>query len=91
MKTVRIWRRWVPSSRAIRTRITTRTSVCSAESDYAVRDREGSAPSVSIAVQSLDKLPSAIDTLITAIRNGELDQQLAQASSRIAPKSKQAA
>jgi hypothetical protein len=56
-----------------------------------VRDREGSAPSVSIAVQSLDKLPSAIDTLITAIRNGELDQQLAQASSRIAPKSKQAA
>ena len=62
-----------------------------AESDYAVRDREGSAQSVSIAVQSLDKLPSAIDTLITAIRNGELDQQLAQASSWIAPKSKQAA
>jgi len=26
-----------------------------------------------IAVSSLDKLPSVIDTLITAIRNGELD------------------
>ena len=33
-----------------------------------------------IAVPSLDKLPSVIDTLITAVRNGELDQQLAQAS-----------
>ena len=31
-----------------------------------------------IAVSSLDKLPSVIDTLITAVRNGELDQQLAQ-------------
>jgi len=30
-----------------------------------------------IAVSSLDKLPSVIDTLIAAIRNGELDQQLA--------------
>jgi hypothetical protein len=30
-----------------------------------------------IAVQSLDKLPSVIDTLIAAIRNGELDEQLA--------------
>jgi hypothetical protein len=30
-----------------------------------------------IAVQSLDKLPSVIDTLISAVRNGELDQQLA--------------
>src|SRR5580704_3396633 len=27
-----------------------------------------------IAVQSLDELPSVIDTLITAVRNGELDQ-----------------
>ena len=32
-----------------------------------------------IAVSSLDKLPSVIDTLITAIRNGELDQQFAEA------------
>ena len=32
-----------------------------------------------IAVPSLDKLPSIIDTLITAVRNGELDEQLAQA------------
>jgi hypothetical protein len=29
-----------------------------------------------IALPSLDKLPSVIDTLITAVRNGELDQQL---------------
>jgi hypothetical protein len=33
-----------------------------------------------IAVASLDKLPALIDTLITAVRNGELDEQLAQAA-----------
>jgi hypothetical protein len=33
-----------------------------------------------IAVPSLEKLPSVIDTLIDAVRNGELDEQLAQAS-----------
>lgn len=33
-----------------------------------------------IAVPSLDKLPSAIDALISAVRAGELDEQLAQAS-----------
>jgi hypothetical protein len=38
-----------------------------------------------IAVQSLEKLPSIIDTLITAVRNGELDEQLAQASSQAKP------
>jgi hypothetical protein len=43
-----------------------------------------------IAVSSLDKLP--IDTLITAIRNGELDQQFADASKQANPrKSKRAA
>src|SRR6516164_1582193 len=31
-----------------------------------------------IAVSSLDKLPLVIDILITAVRNGELDPQLAQ-------------
>ncbi len=31
-----------------------------------------------IAVPSLDKLPTVIDTLITAVSNGELDEQLAQ-------------
>lgn len=36
-----------------------------------------------IAVQSLDKLPSVIDTLIAAVRNGELDEQLAQASAQV--------
>jgi hypothetical protein len=38
-----------------------------------------------IAVRSLDKLPSVIDTLITAVRNGELDEQLAQASAQVKP------
>jgi hypothetical protein len=43
-----------------------------------------------IAVSSLDKLP--IDTLITTIRNGELDQQFADASKQANPrKSKRAA
>jgi hypothetical protein len=32
-----------------------------------------------ISVPSLDKIPAVIDTLITAVRNGELDEQLAQA------------
>lgn len=35
-----------------------------------------------IAVSSLDKLPSIIDTLITTIWNGELDQQFADALRR---------
>jgi Family of unknown function (DUF6641) len=44
-----------------------------------------------IAVASVDKLPSVIDTLITAIRNGELDEQLAQASKAVPSKKKKAA
>src|SRR5450631_2769472 len=43
-----------------------------------------------IAVPSLDKLPSVIDTLITAIRAGELDAQLAQTSREVGTKSKAA-
>ena len=39
-----------------------------------------------IAVSSLDKLPSVIDTLITAVRNGELDQQFAEASKQANPR-----
>lgn len=39
-----------------------------------------------IAVPSLDKLPTVIDTLIAAVRNGELDQQLAEASKQSTPK-----
>ena len=35
-----------------------------------------------IAVPSLDKLPSVIDTLITAIRNGELDHNLRRQASK---------
>lgn len=38
-----------------------------------------------IAVPSLEKLPSIIDTLITAVRNGELDEQLAQAAKQSTP------
>jgi hypothetical protein len=33
-------------------------------------------------VPSLDKLPSVIDTLIAAVRNGELDEQWPQASTQ---------
>ena len=45
-----------------------------------------------IAVPSLEKLPTIIDTLITAVRNGELDEQLAQASAQArTPKSKRKA
>ena len=32
-----------------------------------------------VAVPSLDKMPAVIDTFITAVRNGELDEQLAPA------------
>ncbi len=39
-----------------------------------------------IAVSSMDKLPSVIDTVIAAVRAGELDDQLAQASAQATPK-----
>ena len=39
-----------------------------------------------IAVPSLDKLPAVIDTLVSAVRNGELDEQLAQAAKLATPK-----
>lgn len=42
-----------------------------------------------IAVPTLDKLPGIIDTLVGAVRNGELDGILTQASkARTAPKKK---
>ena len=44
-----------------------------------------------IAVPSTDKLPSVIETLITAVRNGELDEQLAHASRAVPQKKKKAA
>ena len=45
-----------------------------------------------IAVPSLDKLPAVIDTLITAVRSGELDGQLEQTSrQKLPPKPKKAA
>jgi hypothetical protein len=39
-----------------------------------------------IPVQSLDKLPGTIDTLITAVRAGELDAQMAALSDAIRKK-----
>jgi hypothetical protein len=63
---------------------------------YALFVRSGLKPiefekgKTAIAVPSLDKLPSVIDMLITAIRAGEIDQQLAQMSKQGAPKSKAA-
>jgi hypothetical protein len=41
-----------------------------------------------ISVPTLDKLPSVIDTLISAIRNGELDAQLEAASVKPPKKAK---
>jgi hypothetical protein len=38
-----------------------------------------------IAVPTLEKLPPIIDTLIAAVRNGELDEQLAQAAKQATP------
>jgi hypothetical protein len=38
-----------------------------------------------IAVPSMDKLQSVIDTVIAAVRAGELDEQLAHASAQAAP------
>jgi hypothetical protein len=66
---------------------------------YALFVRSGLKPiefekgKTAIAVPSIDKLPTVIDTLITAIRNGELDPQLALSSKQptTSPKSKQAA
>jgi hypothetical protein len=39
-----------------------------------------------IAVHSLNKLPTVIDTLITAVRNGELDDALAHTAKQATPK-----
>jgi hypothetical protein len=53
---------------------------------YALFVRSGLKPiefekgKAAIAVPTLDKLPSVIDALITAVRNGELDEHLAQGS-----------
>ena len=56
-----------------------------ADGSYVLFVRLGSKPiefekgKNAIAVLSLDKVPLVIDILITAVRNGELDVQLAQA------------
>jgi hypothetical protein len=44
-----------------------------------------------VAVPSKDKLPGVIDTLIAAVRGGELDTQLAQASREKQPPKRKAA
>lgn len=62
---------------------------------YALFVRSGLKPiefekgKTAIAVPSLDKLPSVIDTVIAAIRAGELDAQLAQ-TKQATPKNKAA-
>ena len=43
-----------------------------------------------IVVQSQDRLPNIIETLITAVRNGELDEQLMQGSKSAVKKPKAA-
>jgi integrase len=47
--------------------------------------------SYAIVVPLLDKLLAVIDTLITAVRNGELDDQLAHAAKQATPKKRKAA
>lgn len=44
-----------------------------------------------IVVPSLDKMPAVIDTVITAVRNGELDEQLAATKKSMPTKSRKAA
>jgi hypothetical protein len=44
-----------------------------------------------ISVPSKDKIPAVIDTLITAVRNGELDGQLMQSRPKAAPKARKTA
>jgi len=51
-----------------------------------LREGVGRQGKPAIAVPSLDKLPSVIDTVITAVPNGELDQQLAQPSKQTNPR-----
>jgi hypothetical protein len=68
-----------------------------ANGSYAFFVRSGVKPiefekgKTAIAVSSLDKLPSVIDTLITAVRAGELDAQLEQSSKKPSAKPKRAA
>jgi hypothetical protein len=44
-----------------------------------------------ISVPSKEKLPTVIDTLITAVRNGELDSQIMQSRPKAAAKARKAA
>ena len=88
------WRKGNGRTAAARAVVVASTS----EREYALFVRSGLKPiefgkgKPAIAVSSLDKLPSVIDTLITAIRNGEIDRQLAEASKQANPrKSKRAA
>jgi hypothetical protein len=43
-----------------------------------------------VAVPSLEKLPAVIDSLIAAVRTGDLDQQLAAASKPVGGKKRKA-
>ena len=62
------------------------------DGSYAFFVRSGVTPiefdkgKTAIAVPSLDKMPTVIDTVITAVRAGELDEQLAHASKQASTK-----
>jgi hypothetical protein len=63
-----------------------------ANGSYAFFVRSGVKPiefekgKTAIAVPSLDKLPTVIDTLIAAVKSGELDSQLEQSRKKPTPK-----
>src|SRR6266436_7634348 len=74
---------------ALRSRLQQRVSpwwVQTSDGSYLFMIRSGRKPiefekaKAAIAVPSPDKLPSVIDTLITSVRNGELDEHLAHGS-----------
>jgi hypothetical protein len=58
--------------------------VCSSSAPF--RPIEFEKGKAAIAVPSIDKLPPVIDTVIAAVRAGELDEQLAHASAQATPK-----
>jgi hypothetical protein len=94
MRSVRTWRKGESGDKTIVERkqrvLPWWTQV--ANGSYVLSVRAGWKPiefekgKAAIAVPSPDKLPSIIDTLISAVRNGELDDQLAHASTQATPK-----
>jgi hypothetical protein len=94
MRTVRVWGKSDSGERAMIEKKQRVLPWWSAQSNgtYVFFVRAGWKPvefekgRAAIAVPSMDKLPSVIDTVIAAVRAGELDDQLAHASAQAAPK-----